>query len=94
MLRAGTNPSSYDKDTDGNTSLLFTLKTRSLIISQIVELLIHYEADPYIQNNNHQNAYNMLDKIRIYIGPDKYHKILYLLDSYEDIKEPDTDYII
>jgi hypothetical protein len=63
----------------------------SEITPEIVRLLIQHGADPTIQNNKGGTAYSMLEwNWEHRHGSHKmYREILKLLDSYEDIKEPD-----
>jgi hypothetical protein len=53
---------------------------------------MQYGANPNIQNNSHRDAYDMLERSRRFLNNDQYQQILNLLNSYQEVKEPEMDY--
>lgn len=88
LFDTGVDPNIY---IDGTRPLLDAMYS-DIRNTELIRLLISYEASPYLENRYNQTAYDILNKERNYLSVDKYKEILDILDSSVHIKEPDIDY--
>jgi hypothetical protein len=86
LLDEGVDPNIY---CNGTTSLLEIFKS-DITNAELIRLLINYRANPFLKNSNDETAYDILNREQEYLPVETYEELLAILDSYMNVKEPDT----